>query len=315
MRDMVPVKLDFEEMKRFIAPLFLGLGLILISAGCDGDSGSSAAAPKVRMTIDAQNFTPLKEGFTYKAWARVGGVYLSADAFNVTETGQLLTSGSQLRDKSFVFEGDITDADLIVISIEGKTGAGEVPSQSIMLAADVTGVTELLTTSHSAALGGSLSSQTGQLTVMTPSDIDTSNEASGIWFLTVSGATMTKGLSLPTLNEGWVYEGWIETGGARYSTGRFSSNTSLDTNLYSFPDSPPFPGEDFLINPPTGVTFPLNLDGGKVLITAEPEPDDSIAPSGIVVLTAQLPSTVVGGSVHQLVNTELALPTATISIF
>lgn len=303
------------KMKRLFAPLYVGLGMVLFLGGCDGDSGTKPPNPKVQMSINAQNLKPLKEGLLYKAWAKVGGVYYGTDAFNVTETGQFLTSGSQFRDKSFVLEADITDAELVLISIEGKTSSATAPSNSVILAADVVGTNATLTTSHTSAMGGNLSSQTGQLTIMTPSDLNTTNEASGVWYVTVSGTTLTKGLSLPTLNNGWAYQGWVEVGGTRLSTGRFTSNTSSDSNVYSFPDGPQFPGEDFLINPPTGVSFPFNLNNAKVSITVEPEPDDTADPSGMVVLTAQLPATVVGGSVHTLVSTESTLPTATILIF
>ncbi|MDA1028658.1 MAG: hypothetical protein O3B41_06350 [Bacteroidetes bacterium] len=302
-------------MKRFIAPLVLGLGIVFFATGCDGDSGTKAPNPKVQMSISTTTLKPLKEGFLYKAWARVDGVYYPTDAFNVTETGQFLTSGSQFRDKSFVLEADITDADLVLISIEGKTGSATAPSNSVILAGDVSGVNATLTSAHTDAMGGNLTGQTGQLTIMTPSDIDLTNEAFGVWYVTVSGTVLTKGLTLPTLNPGWVYQGWVEVGGNLLSTGRFRSTNLSDSNLYGFPDGPSFPGEDFFINPPTGVTFPLNLANAKISITVEPQPDDSADPSGIVVLTGQLPAAIVGRSAHALTATGAAIPNATISIF
>ncbi|NQV73655.1 hypothetical protein HQ496_11065 [bacterium] len=296
--------------------LFLAvLCLLLVTPGCDDTTSSALIPPKLRMTVEASHLTPLENGFNYKAWAKVGDTYFGTELFNVTSTGQFTTSIGQFRDKSFVLEGDMTDAEMVLISIEGKIGNATSPSGTVILAADVSGASSSLTTAHPSALGSWLVSQSGKLTIMTPSDTDLTNESHGVWFFTVSGSAKTPGLSLPALSSGWEYEGWVEVGGAVLSTGRFTSNTGNDSNVYSFPDVPLFPGEDFLINPPNGITFPLNLDGANVSITAEPFPDDTFEPSGIKVLSAQLPSVATGGAVIDLTGTDSGFPTATISIF
>jgi hypothetical protein len=42
--------------------------------------------------------------------------------------------------------------------------------------------------------------------------------------------------------------------------------------------APPFPGEDFLVNAPAGLSFPVDIRGGNVVISVEPVPDNSAAP-------------------------------------
>lgn len=303
-------------MKRSLTLALIVVLALVSGTGCDTDSGSKTEAPKLRMTVNTDKLSPLKEGFTYKVWLKVGLEYVASDGFNVTSNGQFTTPFGESRDKSFVLASDVKDAELVLISVEGKTGNAVTPSSSIVLAADVTGSEVQLTTAHALALGSSLAGKSGQLTIMTPSDTDAANEAYGVWFLTVSNGVMSPGLTLHALNPGWIYEGWVEVGGHVYSTGTFSSTNNTDNHQpHSFNDVPQFPGEDFLLNPPTGVTFPLNLGGAVVTITAEPVPDDSFEPSGIKVLSAQLPSTVQGGAVYQLSGAGAVLPTATVTIF
>ena len=178
--------------------LFLAvLCLLMVTPGCDDTTSSALIPPKLRMTIEASHLTPLQNGYNYKAWAKVGDTYLGTELFNVTSTGQFTTSIGQFRDKSFVLEDDATDAEIVLISIEGKIGNAERPSGTVVLAGDVSGVSSTLTTAHPSALGSWLVSQSGKLTIMTPSDTDLTNESHGVWFLTVSGSTQPPAFRCP----------------------------------------------------------------------------------------------------------------------
>jgi hypothetical protein len=53
---------------------------------------------------------------------------------------------------------------------------------------------------------------------------------------------------------------------------------------------PPFPGEDFLVNAPSGLTFPTDLSGTTQVISIEPDPDNSSAPFLLKPLVATVPS-------------------------
>ena len=101
------------------------------------------------------------------------------------------------------------------------------------------------------------------------------------------------GLDIPELPAGWVYEGWVVIDGQPVSTGRFLDPTGPDDfGGFSGPlGNPPFPGEDFIVNAPDGLEFPLDLRGaGTVVLTVEPADDDSPAPFPIRPLAAPVPA-------------------------
>jgi hypothetical protein len=109
--------------------------------------------------------------------------------------------------------------------------------------------------------------------LITPTDGLSTNELSGIWFVdSVSTKPVpVAGLELPVLYSGWIYEGWVQVGSKYISTGRFSNPAAADKySGYSGPQTGyNFPGEDFLQNAPSGVTFPLDLSNAKVAISLE----------------------------------------------
>lgn len=87
---------------------------------------------------------------------------------------------------------------------------------------------------------------------------------------------------VPSLPTGWVYEGWIQDGaGQPQSTGRFPTVMVPDSDGNGPSSGPlpalPFPGQEYIDPPQT-------LPGRRLLLTIEPEPDYSSAPSGITLL-------------------------------
>lgn len=145
----------------------------------------------------------------------------------------------------------------------------------------------------------------GMFTLLTPTDGNTDqNETSGIWFADsvdrVNGPL--QGINLQDAKTGWSYFAWVETGSAMLKMGGFTSASAADDSSYfssTVASGLPFPGEDFLLNAPAGVTFPLNLAGAKVIITAQPdylsEPTDYIR-----ILEADIPSNAAGRSTVQM---------------
>lgn len=64
-----------------------------------------------------------------------------------------------------------------------------------------------------------------------------------------------------------------------------------DSSVFSGPnDGPPFPGEDFLVNVPKGVEFPANLRGATIVVSVEPQPDESPAPFALKPLVGEIPA-------------------------
>ena len=148
-----------------------------------------------------------------------------------------------------------------------------------ILAGDFSGTSADLTVGHGAALGNDFTSAAGTYILATPTDGMNNNERSGVWFLDPT-AGPGPGLELPTLPAGWKYEGWAVINGTPVSTGTFTDVTAADEGAaYSGAmDGPPFPGEDFIVNAPSGLSFPTDLRGATAVISIEPSPDNSAAP-------------------------------------
>lgn len=159
----------------------------------------------------------------------------------------------------------------------------------------------------------------GNYLLATPSSESTSIKTSGLWFVDKDSADkIIAGLNLPELGAGWSYEGWIRINGTEVSTGKFmNSAVADDTVRYYDPGTKgyPFPGEDFLINAPGGLNFPIDLSGAEVFITIEPpHPPDCAAPYLLKVLSAMIPSNAESGVVYAMDNGVTTFPTGQIQI-
>jgi hypothetical protein len=137
-----------------------------------------------------------------------------------------------------------------------------------------------------------------------------------VWFLSLASGAPAAGLTLPTLPAGWMYEGWAVVNGRPLTTGRFLNARAADNAApYSGPlAGPPFPGEDYLRNAPTGVTFPLDLRGATVAITVEPEPDDGPGPFAFKPLLGTVSATAVDRVTYTLPNRAATLATGSATI-
>jgi len=150
-----------------------------------------------------------------------------------------------------------------------------------------------------------LSTISGVVTILTPTDGNSDqNESSGIWFAdSIDRADgPLAGLNIQDANDGWSYYAWIETNGTMLQIGGFTKAGGSD-DFAGYSDIAAaglgFPGEDFLTNAPAGVTFPLDLSGAKVIVTAQPdfiaEPQDYVR-----LMEADIPSSITRGTQVQL---------------
>jgi len=126
----------------------------------------------------------------------------------------------------------------------------------------------------------------------------------------------TAGIKLPQLAEGWVYEGWVVIDGQPISTGRFTDVAAADDfDGFSGPlAGPPYPGEDFLIRSPEGINFPTDLRGKTVVISIEPDADDSVAPFTLKPLVAQVPTDAADHAGLDLSSNPDSFPKATATL-
>ena len=73
-----------------------------------------------------------------------------------------------------------------------------------------------------------------------------------------------------------------------------------------------FPGEDFLMNAPTGLSFPTDIAGGTAVISVEPYPDNSPNPFTLKPLVHNIPASAKDHMVYDM-GQNLSFPTGTVT--
>ena len=257
----------------------LAIGIFATSCSSDDDNGLSTAD----LTLNLTGLEELGTDFVYEGWIIVNGSPVSTGTFSSVTFPQTFTVDSD----------DLDAATTFVLSIEPSVDSDPAPAATKILAGDFSGSSASV---NSNGIVGDFSASTGKYILATPTDggADT-NEESGVWFLDNSSGSAMVGLDLPTLTDGWKYEGWAVIGGTPVSTGTFTSINDFDDNASTTPfkgdagDGPAFPGEDFLQNAPTGLTFPTDLKGMTIVISVEPSPDNSANPFTLKPLAHMVP--------------------------
>ena len=241
------------------------------------------------LNLDFEGLEPLASGVHYEGWVIVGGEPISTGNFNVDDNGSLVDLDGNLITAPFSAP-HYADAEAVVITIEPANDTDPAPSATKILGGPVVDGTAELGIAFPAALGTDFVDASGRYVLATPTTAAEDDEFSGVWFIDLDGGGAIQGLDLPALNDGWVYEGWAVIDGQPVSTGRFiDPAASDDSAIFSGPDdSPPFPGEDFIINAPEGLSFPTDLRDGTVVISVEPADDDSPAPFALKPLVSEV---------------------------
>jgi len=261
--------------------LVAGLGLsALFMTSCGDDELATE-----NLTLNISGLEDLGSNAIYEGWIMVDGTPQTTGTFSVDGSGNLSQTSFALNSE------DLEKATAFILTVEPVPDPSPAPSDVHILAGDFSGDNSSLTIAHSAALGNDFSSSAGTYILATPTDMDDTNEASGIWFLDNSSGAPAVGLDLPTLPAGWAYEGWAVIDGTPVSTGTFTEATGQDDSaIYSGVGGPPYPGEDFLNNAPSGLSFPTDLSGGTAVISIEPVPDNSPAPFVLKPLAGGIPA-------------------------
>ena len=285
--------------------LILIIGLTTI-VSCSVDDDSPVVITDKTLTLNINELEDVGENFIYENWLIVNGSPVSAGTFSVNTEGVLSKT-------LFTIPSTVLDnATQYVLTIEPDQDTDPTPSKVHVLAGDFISNSAEVSIEHSAALGTNFSTAAGNYILATPTDGNNSNnENSGVWWLDNSTAIKEAGLTLPSLPEGWEYEGWAVIDGTPVSTGKFTSVSGADSTMaFSGPmGGPPFPGEDFLINAPEGLTFPLDLSGQVVVISVEPTPDTSPKPYSIKPLAGLVPLDAADHALLPMVNQGVNLVT------
>lgn len=226
---------------------------------------------------------------------------------------------------TFPTAGTVTEIFLTLERFE--SGALATPSPSVWLAGGLLAEAGLLTHTGSATRGlADLSGLSGSFVLRTPTNDVTGNstdDAMGLWcrravFDPEDEMDSPTTLTLPDLPVGWRYELHLENTmtAERLSGGRFRRARGADEDYATHRGRGPdellgfdVPGQDWVVGRMAGtVPAETDLGGMRVVVTLEPLPDTSAAPTNFVILEGVLP-TVGGQSSAPLTNRVASFPT------
>ena len=287
-------------MKRAFLSLLAIVAISFTSCSDDNDEPTTS-----NLTLNINGLENLGANEQYEGWIIVNGSPVSTGTFSVNDAGALSKT-------SFTVDAsNLAAAEKFVLSIEPIPDTDAAPSAIKILAGDFSGNSAAVNT----GIIADFSAITGKYILTTPSTAITTDNNKGVWFLDPTSGTPS--LTLPTLPTGWRYEGWAIIDGKPVSSGRFSSATGADedNNPYSGPDKdklPGFPGEDFIMGTANGVDLAAATHIAKVVVSIEPEPDNSPNPFLLKPLVgADLDeSSATAPTLHDLSGT---LPTGTVT--
>jgi len=291
-------------MKSILKLLTLVLTIsFLVSCNDDDDDSPTTKS----LTLNLAGLDALGDDFVYEGWIIVDGSPVSTGTFtSVTFPQTFIVNKTQLE-----------TATKFVLSIEPTNDTDPSPADTKILAGDFSGNDASVTTMPV----GDFSNSAGSYILATPTDGENNNENSGIWFLDPTSGTPVAGLDLPTLPAGWIYEGWAVIDGQPVTTGTFTNLSATDnfdgfsgTMALPAPNGADgfFPGEDFLMSEPTGLTFPTDLAGGTAVISIEPVPDNSTMPFTLKPLVGDIPASATDHTLYSLGLNLGSLPSGSV---
>lgn len=288
------------------------LGVLAVSAlaftSCSDDDTTAPSTSVLNVNING--LENLGANFKYEGWIIVNGAPVTTGVFTVDDSGKLSKT-------SFVVSSaQLAVATKFVLSIEPANDTDPKPADTKILAGDFSSNTASISSS---GIVGDFSKSAGKYILATPTDGMANNERSGVWFLDNSSGSATTGLTLPTLSAGWKYEGWVVMNGTPVSTGTFTDPAKADDNAAtstfkgSMGNGPGYPGEDYIQNAPTGLTFPTDLRGKKIVISVEPDPDNSTKPFALKPLAHDVPTDAVDHKAYTMGNGPVSAITGTVT--
>ena len=284
------------------------LAMLAISVFAVSCSDDDDAVKTSRLTLNLEGLEALGDDFVYEGWIIVNGSPVSTGTFSSVNFPQSFT----------VDAGQLESATTFVLTIEPAVDPDPAPAATKYLAGDFSG--DSATVGYGPVVAsGSFSTSAGQFFLRTPTDetgTNNGNDQYGVWFGT-PGMPPTSGLTLPTLADGWKYEGWVVVDGVGpITTGTFTAfDVADDSNQFSGTENnagPPIPGEDFFNNPPAGFTFPLDVRGRTVVISVEPDPDNSPGPFTLKPL-AGAAGQETAPTTHDLIYSSSSFPSGTVT--
>jgi hypothetical protein len=284
--------------------IYLVVAMFIFTTSCSNDDDGQST--NALLTLNLNGLEALGSDYVYEGWIIVDGNPVSTGTFSSVSFPQSFSVDRNM----------LEDASTFVLSIEPTVDPDPAPAATKILAGDFSGNSASVSSN---GIVGDFSASTGTYILATPTDMDDTNEASGVWFLDNSSGSAMTGLSLPTLQAGWKYEGWVVFDGMPVSTGTFTAVDMADDNAATSPykgnagNGPGFPGEDYLQNAPTGLMFPTDLTGTTIVISVEPHPDNSELPFTLKPLAHMVPIDAMTHTAITMGNGPVSMLSGTVS--
>lgn len=291
--------------------LTLLLPAFIIAACNKDDNDDMEASMNGELNLNISKLAASGDGEQYEGWIIVAGQPVSTGTFRVDASGNLSQS------TFMVDASQLSSATDFVLSIEPMPDNDPAPSAIKILGGSFSGKSAEVSVAHAAALGNDFTEIAGKYILATPTTNTMDDELSGIWFLDLSSGSPAVSLDLPVLPNGWKYEGWAVIDGKPVTSGTFSMVDAEDDGApYSGSDAggPPFPGEDFVNNAPMGLVFPTDLSGATVVVSIEPNPDNSPDPFAFKPLVGSAPSNAMDHVTYNMMsNVNGSFPAGSVS--
>ena len=316
-------------MKRLNVILYLCFILALLS--CEKTELLSPASQVTSIELEMSGLNDLGGNFWYEGWfawqdgevvrSKSLGIFTIDAQGHCTPNRFNIELGDLQRVQSFFVT--IEEDDLPGMRLEENTSGGmdtlNGPSTYKIFSAKLVTNTAYFSLGDEFLLNFDFASAQGSYLLNAVSVEQTSPSASGIWFVNKDDqGQLIAGLDLPDLPAGWSYQGWVVINTVPVSTGMFLSSAGADqsaTYYNSAQGSYPFPGEDFLTNPPDGLSFPVDLSGKDVYITLQPPiPENCPAPYSARIFTATIPPDAQRMTIYDLENQAGSLPSGRLDI-
>lgn len=298
------------KIKILIASL-ISASMVITSCSSDDDSTPQQVTAS-SLTLNLQGLSDLGDSEVYEGWIMVDGTPQTTGTFTVNEAGM---ASQTMFD---VATADLESATAFILSVEPANDTDPTPSDIKILSGDFSEDSAMVNT---AEMIGDFTGISGTFFLRTPTDemmgtANNMNDEFGIWFGDIDqGMPPVANFVLPMLDDSkWVYEGWVVADGTPISTGRFTAfDMQDDFNGHSETagTGPNLPGEDFFINPPAGVMFPLDVRNRMVIISVEPAVNDDPAPFLLKPLSATADMTLVQN--QSLMMNTAAIPSGVVT--
>ncbi len=296
-------------MKKQLLALLIVPVMILTACNKDEDDDMNTNMTG-ELKLNISNLASSDAGEQYEGWIIVNGAPVSTGTFTVD------ANGTPSKTSFMIAESNLSSATDFVLSIEPMPDNDPAPSAIKILGGSFSGNSASISVAHGAALGNDFSNIAGKFILATPTTATMDDELSGLWFLDLTSGSPMTSLDLPMLPAGWKYEGWAVISGTPVTSGTFSMVDDYDDDdPYSgSAGGPPFPGEDYVMNAPNGLTFPTDLSGATMVVSIEPDPDNSPAPFAFKPLVGNAPANAMDHTTYDMMsNVSGSFPSGSVS--